>query len=96
MKFLDDIPAICQRCQLRGYYAEMVEDVNIPGLYVHPHCADMIDPYRLAPRPTEDITLSRPRPDAPVSTSVDLSYLDIEYVVVESESFGGDFGDDFN
>jgi len=88
MIYLRDIPAICQRCQLRGLHAEMVADVNSPGLMVHPHCADMLDPYRLAPRETEDITLAHPRPDVNIGTAIPfLITEDEEYVMGEEGDF---------
>lgn len=39
-------------------------DANTPGLMVCDQgCRDQKDPYRLAPRPTERITIRFPRPD---------------------------------
>lgn len=56
-------PAICDRCKLRKAYDELRADGNSPGLRVCEKCWDPIDPWRLAPRRTEDITLRHPRPD---------------------------------
>ena len=55
--------AICDRCKLKAYLDDLVSDVNSPGLRVHPHCADVKDPYRLPPRKTERIDVRYPRPE---------------------------------
>jgi hypothetical protein len=60
--------AICARCGSKCAYADLIEDGNIAGFYVcSEECRDPIDPYRLAPRQQEDISLSHPRPDTPVT-----------------------------
>jgi hypothetical protein len=61
--------AICDRCKLRLANADMVEDRDKPGLWVHPHCADDIDPWKLPPRRTEDTTVPHPRPDSFVGSA---------------------------
>lgn len=59
--------AICDRCHLKKYYSELVSDPNSPGLRVcQTGCIDQFDPWRLAPRQTENITLQHPRPDEPL------------------------------
>ena len=46
----------------------MRSDGNIPALKVcSESCSDEFDPYRLAPRPTERISLRFPRPDTDVA-----------------------------
>lgn len=55
--------AVCDRCKMRKNYDELRADGNSPGLRVCSECWDPIDPWRLAPRPTEDITLQYPRPE---------------------------------
>lgn len=55
--------AICDRCRLRGPNADMVQDGDKPGLWVHAHCADGIDPWKLPPRQSEDVSVPHPRPD---------------------------------
>jgi hypothetical protein len=57
-------PAICDRCRLRGAGADMVPDGDKPGLFVHRRCADVLDPWKLPPRMTEDVSIPNPRPDA--------------------------------
>lgn len=49
-------------------YADMRADGNIPAIKVcSAECSDEFDPYRLAPRPTERISLRFPRPDTDVA-----------------------------
>ncbi len=55
--------AICDLCRLRGANADMIEDHDRPGLFVHPECADTKDPWKLPPRQTENISLKRVRKD---------------------------------
>jgi hypothetical protein len=65
-------------------HAVMRSDPNFPGLQVcNEGCADEFDPYRLAARKTERITIRFPRPD--LSVAVDPNNLttggDGNYVV---------------
>ena len=61
--------AICDRCRMKRAHAEMRSDPTFPGLQVcNQGCADQFDPYRLAARKTEKITIRFPRPDVSVST----------------------------
>jgi hypothetical protein len=56
--------AICDRCKMKRAHAVMRSDPNFPGLQVCDQgCADDFDPYRLAARKTEKITIRFPRPD---------------------------------
>jgi len=55
--------ATCDRCKIRMDYDKLKADGNSPGLRVCDKCWDPIDPWRLGPRPTEDISLKHPRPD---------------------------------
>jgi hypothetical protein len=49
-------------------YANQLSDKNIPAIKVcSAECQDEFDPYRLAPRPTERISLRFPRPDVDVA-----------------------------
>jgi hypothetical protein len=49
-------------------YADMRSDGNLPALKVCSEaCSDQFDPYRMAPRPTERISLRFPRPDVDVA-----------------------------
>jgi hypothetical protein len=58
---------ICDRCHFKMALADMVSDPNSPGLRVHAECKDQFDPYRLAARQPEKITVREPRPDADIS-----------------------------
>lgn len=58
--------AICGRCSLKFPIDELIPDLNSPGLLVCRDDADDLDPYRLPPRETEDITITMPRPDLPL------------------------------
>lgn len=59
--------AICDRCHLRMAAADLVEDPDKPGLFVHLKCADQLDPWKLPARQTEDVTIPHPRPDAKIT-----------------------------
>ena len=59
---------ICGRCSQKFPLDELSPDVNSPGLMVCREDSDMLDPYRLAPREVEDITLTMPRPDVQLTT----------------------------
>ena len=68
---------ICDRCKMKRAYSDMRADGNIPALKVcSEECSDQFDPYRLAPRPTERISLRFPRPDTDVAESHDNIILD--------------------
>lgn len=63
--------AICGRCKMKRYYADLVRDGENKGLYVcknNPMCRDDVDPYTLPPHPVEKINLRHPRRDEDVST----------------------------
>lgn len=60
--------AVCDRCKMKYPYANQLADKNIPAIKVcSTECQDEFDPYRLAPRPTERISLRFPRPDVDVA-----------------------------
>ena len=52
--------AICSRCSTKVYYDDLVRDPNTHGWYC-PECIDVLDPYRLPARGSEDISLRHPR-----------------------------------
>jgi len=61
---------VCDRCKMKRAHAEARNDPNFPGLLVCSQgCADEKDPYRLAPRPTEKITIRFPRPDVDIAVT---------------------------
>ena len=60
--------AICDRCKRKVAYSDFRPDGNIPAIRVcGDGCSDEFDPYRLAPRPTEKVSIRFPRPDADVA-----------------------------
>ena len=59
--------AICGRCSRKFPYAQLRPDPNSPGLMVCPADLDQFDPWRLAARETETITLRHPRPDVSIA-----------------------------
>jgi len=64
--------AVCDRCRFKRPHAVMRSDPNFPGLQVCDQgCADNFDPYRLAARKTEKITIRFPRPDVSVAANDD-------------------------
>jgi hypothetical protein len=63
--------AVCDRCHTKAAYSDLVKDPDLPGLRVHPNCADQRDPWKLPPRQTELISLEYPRPDVSIATTVD-------------------------
>lgn len=63
--------AICGRCQQKVYYDQLTQDPNNHNWYC-PECVDIYDPWRLAARKAEDISLQHPRPDTAVSDESDV------------------------
>lgn len=59
--------AVCARCGEKFSRDDLHPDPNSPGLYVCDDDMDELDPYRLAPRETENITMEWCRPDAPIT-----------------------------
>jgi len=58
---------VCDRCKLKYSITELMADGNAPGLRVCVDCRDVLDPYRLPARKSENIVLRYPRPDEPLS-----------------------------
>jgi hypothetical protein len=54
---------ICARCSRKMFLEELSPDPNSPGLMVCEEDKDVLDPYRLPARQTEQITLPFNRPD---------------------------------
>jgi len=59
--------ALCARCSKKFPLEELVSDPNSPNLMVCRDDVDQYDPYRLAPRPADQITLPFVRPDLPLT-----------------------------
>jgi hypothetical protein len=60
--------AICARCSRKFPLGELQPDPNYPALMVCRDDVDQYDPYRLAPRPADQIVLPFVRPDLPLNT----------------------------
>jgi len=54
---------LCARCSRKFPLGELRQDPNYPNLMVCGADADQYDPYRLAPRTPDQITLPFYRPD---------------------------------
>jgi hypothetical protein len=62
--------ALCGRCSRKFFLDELHMDPNSPGLMVCIADLDVLDPYRLPARQTENITLPFIRPDTPLDDGV--------------------------
>lgn len=58
---------ICGRCSRKFPYSDLIQDGNNPSLWVCPEDRDDLDPWRLPPHPTEDVSLQHARPDLSLS-----------------------------
>lgn len=63
--------AVCDRCNRKVFYSELRSDPNFPGMRVCRDDVDDLDPWRLAARETEVVTLRHPRPDVSVALPKD-------------------------
>ena len=61
--------ALCARCSRKFPLGELAPDPNYPNLMVCRDDSDQYDPYRLAPRPADQIVLPFVRPDLPLNTN---------------------------
>lgn len=59
--------AVCDRCNRKFAYTELMPDPNFPGMRVCKDDLDKFDPWRLPARQTENISLRFPRPDVSVA-----------------------------
>jgi hypothetical protein len=64
--------AVCDRCNRKFAYTELMPDPNFPGMRVCKDDLDNFDPWRLPARQTENIALRFPRPDVSVATGPNL------------------------
>ena len=55
--------AVCARCGIKMSREDLSPDPNAPGLMCCKDDLDVLDPWRLAPRETENITMEWCRPD---------------------------------
>lgn len=61
--------AVCDRCNRKFAYVDLMPDPNFPGMRVCKDDLDKFDPWRLPARQTENIALRFPRPDVSVATA---------------------------
>ena len=54
---------VCDRCRVKMLLTKLSSDPNTTGLRVCEGCKDQFDPYRLAARKGENLSLNQPRPD---------------------------------
>lgn len=59
--------AICDRCNRKFAYVDLMPDPNFPGMRVCKQDLDQFDPWRLPAIQPENITLRHPRPDVSVA-----------------------------
>lgn len=59
--------ALCARCSRKLPLSQLYSDPNAPGLMVCIEDLDQLDPYRLAPRPPDNLILPFYRPDVPLT-----------------------------
>lgn len=60
--------AVCDRCNRKFAYVDLMPDPNFPGMRVCKDDLDKFDPWRLPALQTENIALRFPRPDVSVAT----------------------------
>jgi len=60
--------AVCDRCNRKFPYVDLMPDPNFPGMRVCKDDLDNFDPWRLPALQTENIALRFPRPDTSVAT----------------------------
>ena len=59
--------AICDRCNRKFAYVDLMPDPNAPGMRVCKEDLDQYDPWRLPAIQPENITLRHPRPDVSIA-----------------------------
>jgi len=79
---------ICARCSKKFFLADLMSDPNTPNLMVCKDDVDEYDPYRLAPRSADPITLPFVRPDSAIDThpSGVLTEDQTEFIVSENNT----------
>ena len=64
--------AVCDRCNRKFAYVDLMPDPNFPGMRVCKDDLDNFDPWRLPALQTENIALRFPRPDVSVAIAPNL------------------------
>jgi hypothetical protein len=65
---------LCARCSRKMSIEDLFPDPNAPGLMVCVEDLDVLDPYRLPARQTEQINLPIYRPDVPLTDNLTSQY----------------------
>ena len=58
---------VCGRCGIKMPIGELMPDPNTPGVRVCRDDLDQLDPWRMAPRPSDRITVQFARPDIDIA-----------------------------
>ena len=61
---------LCDYCGFKFPSHELFPDPNYPGLRADKRCLDVLDPYRLPPHETENVSLLFVRPETPIDVNV--------------------------
>jgi hypothetical protein len=64
--------AVCDRCNRKFAYVDLMPDPNFPGMRVCKDDLDNFDPWRLPALQTENIALRFPRPDVSIAIAPNL------------------------
>ena len=88
--------AVCDRCNRKFAYTDLMPDPNFPGMRVCKEDKDNFDPWRLPALQTENISLRFPRPDVSVSIAPDLintqgapnTYVQYNNLYIEGAPYG--------
>ena len=64
--------AVCDRCNRKFPYVDLMPDPNFPGMRVCKDDLDQFDPWRLPALQTENIALRFPRPDVSIAIAPNL------------------------
>lgn len=75
---------ICGRCSAKLPLTYLQPDPNSPGLMVCPDDLDVLDPYRLPARQTEQINLPFARPDTKIDVPLALALQDQNLIANQS------------
>lgn len=74
---------ICARCSAKLPLADLFSDPNAPGLMVCVDDLDVLDPYRLPARETEQINLPFARPDRDIDVPLNEALQDNHLIADE-------------
>ena len=76
---------VCDRCRVKYPYRELRPDGNSPKLMVCRECWDEKDPYRLAPRQTEDVSMQHARPDTAIPIQSNILLSEVGTFIIDSD-----------